>query len=1021
MGVDVGSITAKVAIVDESGRVVFTAYRRHHARTAETLRGIVADARALLGDVRVGMRVTGSAGLGLCERFALPYMQEVIASVEYARRCHAEVRTLIDIGGEDAKMVFLGEGGMPDIRMNGSCAGGTGAFIDEMANLLGVDVRDLSELAERHREVHTIASRCGVFAKTDVQNLLSRRVPLADVAASIFNAVAMQVLTTLARGYEVRPKVLLAGGPLTFLPALRQAFSRALGFDSAELVEVEHGEVLPALGAAVAEDSPRLELSLREVEGRLSQGSGACGVSADRLESLFGDPGELAAWERRRMDTRIERIEVAEAENGPCYLGIDSGSTTTKIVLMDEAGRIAFSHYAPNNGDPIGAVRHGLDLLVDECRKAGVELHVARSAATGYGEDLIRAAYGLDMGIVETLAHFRAAKAFDPEVSFILDIGGQDMKAVFVSEGHVCNIEINEACSSGCGTFIESFAKSMGYAVQDFACEACSSTAPCDLGTRCTVFMNSRVKQAQREGAAVPDIAAGLAYSVIKNALHKVLRLTDTSVLGDHVIVQGGTFRNPAIQRALELLIGKEVLCPDIAELMGAYGAALAARDSDDGARGQVDGRYSDGQQWLHGLGSMNGADEYERLGFTCNGCENQCLVTKLVFPNGNTFYTGNRCERRISNAGRGRRKGVDFTEVKQRLLFDRPEQLVDRPRLTIGVPRALNMYENYPFWHALLTECGFRVVLSRASTGDLYDSGAGTVASDSICFPAKLAHGHIVDLAARGVDRILYPMVFYEGREYEEATGNFTCPIVAGYADVLRSAIDPRRRYGIPLDSPTVNFNDRVLLAKSCRSYLAGLGVGLRTFVRAFRRAEAAQAEYRARVLAEGARVIEEARRAGRSLIVILGRPYHVDARINHHIPGIVSSMGVDVITEDAVPMDSTAVLVGPCGLAQWSYTNRIYHAARWAAEQPDVEVVQLNSFACGPDAFSLPEVREILTSHGKGHTVIRIDEIESTGSAKLRLRSMVALMDGRTRAQARGDLMQARVDTVQRAGVPA
>jgi predicted CoA-substrate-specific enzyme activase len=988
MGIDVGSTTAKVVVLDAEGAIAFSSYERHHARSTETVREMVSEARERLGDSQVELLVTGSAGLGLCERFGLPYVQEVIASVEFARRRHPQVRTLIDIGGEDAKMVFLSPDGMPDIRMNGSCAGGTGSYIDEMSNLLDVSVAELSELAERHETIHAIASRCGVFGKTDVQNLLSRRIPLADVAASIFHAVAIQTTATLSRGYDVVPDILLGGGPLTFLPALRAAIARVLGLGAEQFVATGHGELLPALGAALAEDKNRLGIALPALSDRLAVPRAARHVASDRLPALFESAAAAERWAETRTSTRIGRVSLDELNGSRCFLGIDSGSTTTKAVLIDEDGRIAFDHYANNRGDAIGAARIGLRELDRKLSEGGVDLDIARTAVTGYGEDLIRAAYGIDDGIVETLAHYHAARTFDPDVTFVLDIGGQDMKAIFVREGHVQNIEINEACSSGCGSFIESFANAMGYEVADFAHEACLATAPCDLGTRCTVFMNSKVKQALREGAEVRDISAGLAYSVIKNALHKVLGVTNVAVLGDNIVVQGGTFRNPAIHRAIETLLGVPVVCPEIAELMGAYGAALTARAA-----------YRPGvtaASRFVGLDGLDAVSDYERRTFLCKGCENRCSVTKLIFANKNTFFTGNRCERIISNRGERRRSGANLPAIKNRLLFDRVESRTATPTLTLGIPRVMNMFDNYPFWHALLVESGFRVVLSAPSTTEIYDKGAGTLASENICFPAKLAHGHVLDLVEAGVDRIFYPMVFYEQREFEDATECYTCPIVAGYPDVLRSAIDPDGRYGIPLDSPTIAFGDRWLLMKSCFEYLRTLGVGLRTFRRAFTRAEAAQREYRCAVRAEGARILGEARDAGRPVIVMMGRPYHVDPRINHKLPDMLCAFGVDVITEDAVPMSSPSMLDNPHALAHWSYTNRTFHAARWAGEQHDVEVVQLNSFACGPDAFSLAEVHDILSSYGKGHTVIRVDEIESTGSAKLRLRSMIEVMNG-------------------------
>ena len=619
---------------------------------------------------------------------------------------------------------------------------------------------------------------------------------------------------------------------------------------------------------------------------------------------------------------------------------------------------------------------------------------IVRSVVTGYGEDLIRTAFDCDQGMVETLAHFQAAKAFNPDVSFILDIGGQDMKAIFVRDGHIQNIEINEACSSGCGSFIESFARSMGYTVSDFAQQACTSTAPCNLGTRCTVFMNSKVKQALREGAEVSDISAGLAYSVIKNAIHKVLKITNTSVLGDHIIVQGGTFRNPAIHRAMERLLEKQVLCPDIAELMGAYGAALTARDThSDNGNGQ-------GASHFVGLQNLETVGDYQKRLVRCRGCENKCTVTKLTFQNGNVFYTGNRCEKIFTNSGEKARPGTNMVARKVQLLFERETAPASAPILTVGIPRVLNLYENFPFWNTLLVECGFAVRLSEDSSNAIYEKGVETVMSENICFPAKLAHGHIYDLIEAGVDRIFYPMVFYEEDEFADAINCFNCPIVSGYPDVVRSAIDPEGKFGVPLDQPAINFQDERLLKKACHQYLSGLGVSAKTFKRAFARAIKAQQQYKQDLRAIAADILDQAGANGRPTILLMGRPYHADPLINHKVPDILADFGLDIITEDAIPIAPGQTLDNQHVLTQWEYPNRYYHAARWAGQRDNVEIVQLNSFACGPDVVAVDEVKSILGEYEKSHTVIRIDEIESIGSVKLRLRSMIESLKERARA---------------------
>ena len=986
MGIDIGSTTTKIVILDAAGAEAFSAYRRHNTETLASLLALLEEARRSLGECSLHPLVTGSAGLGLCEKSGLPFIQEVIASAEVIRQLYPQVNTLMDIGGEDAKLIFF-DGGQPDIRMNGSCAGGTGAFIDQMATLLNVPVAELNEMAGRCSAIHPIASRCGVFAKTDVQNLLSSDTPREDIAASIFNAVVFQTLATLARGHPVSPAVLFAGGPLTFLPALKQAFVKALDLSPADWLEVEHAELLSARGAALAagREAGGPAHSLSELIDQLS--SFPQGVlSEGRLAPLFNSSEELERWETRSAGHRVDCVDPYEV-SGECFLGIDSGSTTTKLALVDTAGRLFFEHYAPNNGNAIQAVRDGLEKLRRMLAGLPRRPRIARSAVTGYGEDLIRAAFGCDQGIVETLAHFRAARAFDPQVSFILDIGGQDMKAIFVSGGHIQRIEINEACSSGCGTFIETFARTLGHSVAGFALAATTAAGPCDLGTRCTVFMNSRVKQSLREGAAVGDISAGLAYSVIKNALHKVLKITDPSVLGEHVVVQGGAFRNPAIHKALEQVLGRPVVCPDKAELMGALGAALEARDTYLCMR--------QGNGLGIGLENLALASQYRKQAIRCRGCENTCSITKLTFPNQNVFYTGNRCERIFSNRGRKVDRGANLYAQKRSLLFDRPAEPKGQALLTIGIPRALNFYENYPFWCTLFVESGLKVRLSDLSSSAIFESGARTVMSENICFPAKLLHGHIFNLIEAGVDRIFYPMVFYEHKEFGDAINCFNCPIVSGYPDVVRSAIDPLGGYGVPFDQPAITFQERGLLKKACEEYLAGLGVEKAVFEAAFSRALAAQEAYKDEVRRQGAEIVANARGAGRLVVALSGHPYHVDPLVNHKIPEALADMGVDVLTEDAAPLAPKQTLDDPLVLTQWEYLNRCFHAARWVGGQENVEMAQLNSFGCGPDAFALDEVRGILSEYGKNLTVLRIDEIDSLGSARLRLRSMLETLN--------------------------
>ena len=987
MGIDVGSTTAKLVILNQNDDVIFSDYRRHNAETVLTLQAMIQEGIKSLGDIKVNLLITGSAGMGISEKFNIPFIQEVVASAEVVRQFYPEVKTLIDIGGEDAKMIIFNANGTPDIRMNGSCAGGTGAFIDQMAVLLNVPVSKLNELAENHTIIYPIASRCGVFAKTDIQNLLSREIAKEDIAASVFNAVVLQTIATLSRGNFPSPQILFSGGPLTFLPALKNAFMRVLKVDKATILEADNSELLSAIGAALANSAKKQEIGLMQLKKLLNTAPKHSDLYQNRLVPLFEDKTGFKQWKKNLTQNQVERIDSAQLNGAKCFLGVDSGSTTTKLVMIDEQGRIAFDFYCNNNGNPINAVREGLKKIQQLFESDGNSPNILRSMVTGYGEDLIRTAFDFDEGMVETLAHFQAAKAFESDVSFILDIGGQDMKAIFVENGHIQNIEINEACSSGCGTFIESFARSMGHSVSDFAQSACKSDAPCDLGTRCTVFMNSKVKQSLREGAKVGDISAGLAYSVIKNALHKVLKVTDTSVLGEKIIVQGGTFRNPAIQKAIENLLGKQVICPDIAELMGAYGAALSARDT-----------YSRvGQNGSHFMRfeNLDNVGVYTKKQIRCGGCENRCKVTKLEFQNNNVFFTGNRCEKIYTNSGNRERIGTNLPDLKYSLLFDRETEPVSTPVLTLGIPRALNLYENFPFWNTLFVESGIRVQLSARSSNALCDKGVGTIMSENICFPAKLAHGHIYDLIEADVDRIFFPMVFYQKSEFIDSDNCYNCPIVSGYPDVIRSAINPEGKFGIPLDMPAINFNDRGLLKKACYQYLAGLGIRKITFKRAFARAIKAQQRFKEEVREIGADILNKARADGRPVVLLMGRPYQYDPMVNHKVSDVLVHFGIDVISEDAIPIEPDQTLDTKQVLTQWEYSNRFYHAAHWAMQQDDVEIVQLNSFGCGPDTSVVDEIGSILSEVGKGHTVIRIDEIESIGSTKLRLRSMIELIN--------------------------
>jgi len=985
-GIDIGSTTVKAVMLDGKDRLVFSRYCRHQGKTVETTRGIFEEALRNLGDVELDLAVTGSAGMCAAEVFGLPFVQEVVASAYFIEKFFPGVRTFIEIGGEDSKIIFFDGNGRPDIRMNGSCAGGTGAFIDQMAVLLDVNVSELNALAGKSTNIYPIASRCGVFAKTDIQALLSRHVSREDVAASIFHSVALQVITALSRGRDMKRKILMGGGPLTFYPNLLKAFANLLGIAHPDdLVIPDHPELIPAMGAAMIRNG---EPFRARISGLLSMPEigvvGKTNGHTKRLQPLFESNAEFEIWQKRHEQARVPRVELADVKEKDLFLGVDSGSTTAKIVLVDEAGKLVFGHYGANNGNPILAVKKGLSEFMKRFADAGFSPRIVRSAATGYGESLIRAAFGLHDGVVETMAHYRAARYFEPDVSFILDIGGQDMKAIYMGDRAVSEIQVNEACSSGCGSFIETFARSLGYGVQEFAEIACEKNSPFDLGTRCTVFMNSKVKQALREGATISDISAGLAYSVIKNALFKALKLKDTALLGDKIVVQGGTFRNPAVLRAAELLLNKEVVRPDISELMGAYGAALTALSNHRATQGA--------STTFVNLENLETVTDFSQKEIRCGGCENTCAVLKLTFGNKNRFYTGNRCERHFSNDSDIKHKGKNLLDKQIKLLFDRNMDPEGEPVLTYGIPRCLNMYENFPFWATFLTACGFKVVLSSPSNLKLYEKGASTVMSENICFPAKLAHGHIFDLAEKKVDRIFYPTVVYEQEEYEDVLNTYNCPVVTGYPDLIKSAVNPERKFGIPLDNPAISFKDLKLLKKQLSLFFRRFGIDRRTVSMGVEKGAAAQKDYKKKLKARAKSLITGAEKQERTVVVLAGRPYHLDPLINHGIPNLLAELGVDVISETAVPLNTDSVSMEDINvLTQWSYTNRLYAVAKWVTENHNAQLVHITSFGCGPDAVSADEVREIIRSSSKIHTLIKMDEIANLGAVKIRLRSML------------------------------
>ncbi|MGN0007850.1 MAG: acyl-CoA dehydratase activase [Alistipes sp.] len=982
IGLDIGSTTAKLVAIGEHGEVCFSAYRRHNAQANDVVVSFFEEILRKFGNEEVSLRVTGSVGMGFAERYGIPFIQEVVAASQAVQSRYPATNTIIDIGGEDAKIVAFKNGKADDLRMNGNCAGGTGAFIDQMAVILGVTTDELNELALRASRIYPIASRCGVFCKTDIQNLTAKNVSRENIAASIFHAVAVQTVTTLAHGHDIEPPILLCGGPLTFIPALREAFKSHLSLDDSQIVLPQSGQLLPALGTALVETGNERPVRPTDLIARLKDSANQPERTTG-LRPIFEDSASYDEWR-----DRISRSGMACAQwSGgvqTAYIGIDSGSTTTKIVVLNEHGELLYRFYRGNGGRPIETVTLGLTELSEICRRHGTVLEFAGSCSTGYGEDLIKAAFNLHSGIVETIAHYKAAHNFDDKVSFILDIGGQDMKAIFVDNGVIDRIEINEACSSGCGSFIDAFAQSLGYTAAKFAQKACESTRPADLGTRCTVFMNSKVKQALREGASVGDISAGLAYSVVKNCLYKVLKLKDASQLGSHIVVQGGAMRNDAIVRALEIIAGVRVTRCEYPESMGAFGCALHAMEN----RGDA-----------ITLDDMLAKTTYTTRTLNCRGCENRCEVQQYIFGNGHKYHSGNRCEKHFNNGGTAKVAGQNMHEIKNSLLFDRNAE-IDHPAMTIGIPRVLNMFEEYPFWHTLFTECNIAVVLSDVSDYGRYEQTARMVMSDNICFPAKLVHSHIDNLQKRGVDRIFMPFVV------KEQCGNgdqnsYNCPVVTGYSAVVKSV----QQTAIPIDTPVIGFSDGDLLYKQCDDYLRSLGISKGTRLDAFLKAEEVQADYTHAIAERNREVLQASQKAGNLTILLAGRPYHADPLIRSKVSDMLAEMGIDVVTEDIVRGED--IDIGDTHfLAQWSYPNRIMRAAKWCTEQSEnVQFVQMTSFGCGPDAFITDAIRDMMLRHNRAYTLLKLDDINNIGSMKLRVRSLVESLKIKNRERACGN----------------
>lgn len=972
LGVDIGSTTVKVAILNETqDQVLFADYRRHFANIQETLANLLTEALKKLGDIKVSPVITGSGGLSLADSLQVPFCQEVVCVSSALKKVAPQTDVAIELGGEDAKIIYFTNG--IEQRMNGVCAGGTGSFIDQMASLLQTDATGLNEYAKNYDTIYPIAARCGVFAKTDIQPLINEGASKENLAISIFQAVVNQTISGLACGKPIRGHVAFLGGPLHFLPELKQAFVRTLNLTEEETIDPENSHLFAAMGAALNADES-VVLSLDKFCHQFDK-TIEIAHEVDRLEPLFRDEEDYQNFLDKHNRFAIARSDIKDC-HGNCYLGIDAGSTTTKVALIDEEGKLLYSYYGSNKGNPL---QTSIDAIKEIYEQLPSDAKIAASCSTGYGEALIKSALLLDFGEVETIAHYYAASYFEPNVDCILDIGGQDMKCIKIKDGVVDNVMLNEACSSGCGSFIETFAKSLNYEIEDFAKLALFAKNPIDLGSRCTVFMNSKVKQAQKEGASVGDISAGLAYSVIKNALLKVIKLTNPKDLGEKIVVQGGTFYNDAVLRSFERISECNAVRPDIAGIMGAFGAALIAKER------------------VEKPTTMLSIEEINQLTYDtsmtrCQKCTNHCLLTINKFGQNRRFITGNRCERGI---GKEKTSGQipNLFEYKLKRVFDyEPLSEEKASRGTIGIPRVLNMYENYPLWFTFFTRLGFRVVLSPESSHKIYEMGIESIPSESECYPAKLSHGHVVWLIKQGIKDIFYPCIPYEQEEIKDANNHYNCPIVTSYAENIKNNMEEIKTYNVNFMNPFLALDNKKSLGDQLYACLSKrYSLTKQEVVKALNAAYEEATTVRNDIRVKGEETLQWLETHNRHGIVLCGRPYHVDPEINHGIPELITSYGLAVLTEDSIshlaPVERPLIVTD-----QWMYHSRLYAAANYAKTNKRLEVIQLNSFGCGLDAVTTDAVSDILTQSNRIYTVLKIDEVSNLGAAKIRIRSLIS-----------------------------
>ena len=987
VGIDVGSTTVKIVVMNQDLEVLYSTYKRHFSDTKNTVCECLEELAKKFEEYDMTIALTGSGALSVSEFLGLPFIQEVVACKRTVEKYIPQTDVVIELGGEDAKIIYFGKS--IEQRMNGTCAGGTGAFLDQMATLLNTTTPGLNELAKNYNTIYPIASRCGVFAKTDIQPLLNEGAAKEDIAASIFQAVVNQTISGLACGRPIRGKVAFLGGPLSYLSELRKRFIETLELTDDEIIVPEDAHLLVAKGATI--DSVQYNpISIEKLKSKIELLRNYHDTASDSLKPLFTIENEYKEFKERHSKHNVPKRDL-KSFSGDCFLGIDAGSTTSKLVLIDDQANLLYSSYKNNEGKPLQTVIGMLKELYSVLPKKAV---IRYAGSTGYGEKLIATALNLEIGEIETIAHYTAAKKFMPNATSIVDIGGQDMKYIKIKNGVIDNIMLNEACSSGCGSFIETFAKSLNLTIEEFVEEAIKSNRPVDLGSRCTVFMNSKIKQAQKEGYKVGDISAGLSYSVIKNAIQKVMKIRDVQTLGDAIVVQGGTFYNDAVLRAFELIVGKDVIRPDIAGLMGAYGIAVLAKEEFDMNN---DKKY---------VSRITKNAELDNLQVTiihtrCHGCENNCLLTVNEFSSGKRFISGNRCER-----GAGIEKSKTqipnlYKYKYQRLFQYKPLEETQAKRGTIGIPRVLNMYEDYPFWFTLFTNLGFRVILSEKSDRKTYEKGMESMPSESVCYPAKLSHGHIVSLINQGIKTIFYPCMMYSRQEDSQANNKYNCPIVVSYSEVIKNNVEELKSQGIKFLNPFLPFDKTGLVKRLYElEEFKEYNFTKKELKIAVEKAEKEYQKYKEDVRKKGEETLAYIKENNIKGIVLAGRPYHVDPEINHGIDTMITSLGLCVLSEDSIAHLGT--VKRPIRVVdQWVYHSRLYRAADVVGNNKDLELVQLNSFGCGVDAVTTDQVEEILASFGKMYTLIKIDEVNNLGAIRIRIRSLIASMNKRTKIQ--------------------